>query len=508
MRTTFDLPLSRSVSTMAVPAFAEALMGRQVIGTIAVDRLTVVATRDGLTELTMRNRRGDRPIVSRPSPAGPPPVGTGGATRRGDTGSFEMWIRRSLLAAAGTAYALLPLTAAAGAPVSGPGVPEPTVPDAVYPLVAYAEPDLGGASQAFGAGVFDADSGGLGAVGGDAVSSLRVAEGFRVLACDRTAAQSADAVDGLGSCRYFDAGWYDRVGGGLDDKISLLTVVAAKETGQGVTVYGEPALAGGKLRLGPGRYEAAAGDLDRLDAVRSLAVADGHQAVLCDSDRSTATASGNPGLCQVFGPGEHPTVGDGLDGTVSLVAVGGPAVTAADGPALAGAVQSFGPGVHQAAAGQLPQAGNDAISSLHVAAGHRVLACSDDHVAPAVLGECTLFASGVHELAGTGLDDGISLLAVSAGPSTGQVLTAYADGGLTGSSGVFGAGMFAAADLGTVGNDEISSLRLAEGGRAVLCEHDATAPGEVGDCRLFTAGDHPTVGKALNDQISLIFVAP
>lgn len=115
VRTTFDLPLSRSVSSMAVPAFAEALMGREVIGTIAVDRrvlliaemfvptgsplagsttanvnregsmrvvavtefgeprplwkpsptrrvrerdkLTVVATRDGLTELTLRNRR-------------------------------------------------------------------------------------------------------------------------------------------------------------------------------------------------------------------------------------------------------------------------------------------------------------------------------------------------------------------------------------------------------------------------------------------------------------------
>ncbi|MEU7822879.1 hypothetical protein [Catellatospora sp. NPDC049133] len=416
-----------------------------------------------------------------------------------------MWIRRSLLAAAGTAYALLPLTAAAGAPV--PGVPEPVVPDAVYPLVAYAEPNLGGASQAFGAGVFDADSGGLGAVGGDAVSSLRVAEGFRVLACDRTAARSADAADGLGSCRYFDAGWYDRVGGGLDDRISLLTVVAAKETGQGVTVYGEPALSGGRLHLGPGRYEAAAGDLDRLDAVRSLSVADGHQAVLCDSDRSTATASGNPGLCQVFGPGEHPAVGDGLDGAVSLVAVGGPAVTATSEPGFAGAAQSFGPGVHRASAAQLATVGNDAISSLHVAAGQRVLACADDQAAPAVLGECTLLGSGVHELAGTGLDDGISLLAVSAGPSTGQVLTAYADGGLTGSSGAFGAGMFAAADLGTVGNDAISSLTLADGGRAVLCEHDATAPGEVGACRLFTAGDHATVGKTLNDQTSLIFVA-
>ncbi|WP_212830316.1 NAD-binding protein [Catellatospora sp. TT07R-123] len=116
VRTTFDLPLSRSVSNLAVPAFAEALMDREVIGTISVDRrvlliadvyvspgsplaaettagidqpgrvrviavtefgeprplwkpsplrrvrerdkLTVVASRDGLTELTARAARG------------------------------------------------------------------------------------------------------------------------------------------------------------------------------------------------------------------------------------------------------------------------------------------------------------------------------------------------------------------------------------------------------------------------------------------------------------------
>ena len=38
VRRTFDLPLSRSVSYIAAPAFAEALMDREVIGTIAVER--------------------------------------------------------------------------------------------------------------------------------------------------------------------------------------------------------------------------------------------------------------------------------------------------------------------------------------------------------------------------------------------------------------------------------------------------------------------------------------
>src|SRR5262249_51452069 len=38
VRRTFNLPLSRSVSYLAAPVFAEALMDREVIGTIAVER--------------------------------------------------------------------------------------------------------------------------------------------------------------------------------------------------------------------------------------------------------------------------------------------------------------------------------------------------------------------------------------------------------------------------------------------------------------------------------------
>ncbi|GAA1661209.1 hypothetical protein [Catellatospora bangladeshensis] len=417
-----------------------------------------------------------------------------------------MGIRRSLLSAAGAACALLPLTAAAAAPDPGPA-PEPVVPDAVFPLVAYTEHDLGGASQAFGSGVFDADSGGLGAVGADAISSLRVAEGYRVLACDLTPAQAAGALDGLGACRYYDAGWYDRVGGGLDESISLLAVVAtAEQRGTGVTVYGGAGFTGGRLALGPGRHEADSGDLARLDAVNSLTVDEGHTAVLCDSFRSTAVASGNPGICQAFGPGEHDTVGAGLADVVSLVAVGGPAVTATQGYAMAGAAQTFAPGIHQAGAGELAIVGNDAISSLRVAPGYRVLACADDGAGADSLDECTLFEAGTHDLAGTGLDEAVSLLAVSAGPASGDLLTAYDGEDLAGTSGGFGPGIYAAADLGAVGNDEISSLRLADGARAVLCEHDDTEPGEVGTCRLFTGGEHGDLGE-LDDRTSLLAVS-
>jgi Trk K+ transport system NAD-binding subunit len=43
VRRTFNLPLSRSVSYLAAPAFAEALMDREVIGTISVERRVLLA---------------------------------------------------------------------------------------------------------------------------------------------------------------------------------------------------------------------------------------------------------------------------------------------------------------------------------------------------------------------------------------------------------------------------------------------------------------------------------
>ena len=58
-----------------------------------------------------------------------------------------------------------------------------------------------------------------------------------------------------------------------------------------------------------------------------------------------------------------------------------------------------------------------------------------------------------------------------------------------------------------LGNDSISSLKVAAGHRAVACAN-GTKPTvlDVAPCRYFGAGDYALLGTDLNDQISLVAV--
>lgn len=381
-------------------------------------------------------------------------------------------------------------------------------PTTLSPLVVYAGRDFAGASQSLGTGVFDAAQNELDGVGNDKISSLRVAAGYRATVC----ANASIDIRGLGLCRYFGSGWHDFVGDDLNDKISLISVFAGPSQGGGVTAFHGDGFTGAAQQLGAGGYEAASGDLDKVGAsVSSLQVADGYRAVVCDSDRPAGVDIGTLGLCRFFAPGQYATLGADLDGKISLVAVGGPAVTAYSDAGFTGQAQSFGPGMYEARAGQLAAVGNDAITSLRVAAGYRLVACANDstnRTNRGDLGLCQQFPPGEYALAGAPLDNGISLLAVLSGPSTGGTLTAYRDGNFKGASSTLGAGFYGAKELGPVGNDAISSLWVAGGHRAVVCGNDSgTRTGSVGPCRFFAAGDHPSVGGDLNDKISLITVA-
>lgn len=219
-----------------------------------------------------------------------------------------MWVR-SLMAGVVCALALAQ-TAAVAAPA------RPAAPSA---LVAYSDRLLGGQSQPFGAGVFDTSAGGLGAVGNDEITSLRVAAGYRVVACDDGGGEGHDNEGSLGLCRYFGAGRHDHVGDDLSDRISLLAVVGRPARTGGGTAYQDQGLTGARLKLGDGGYEQVDGDLDQLaGTVGSLRITAGHRAVVCDNDRGNGM---NLGTCRLFLPGAHASVGADLAGRVSLIAV-------------------------------------------------------------------------------------------------------------------------------------------------------------------------------------------
>lgn len=415
-----------------------------------------------------------------------------------------MSIRKSLVAGAAVATALLPpaLSAAPAHAAVIPGVGS-------APMVAYADRNFAGARQSYGAGVFDAAKKELGAVGNDSITSLYVASGYRAVACDNGGSSGKVNEGSLGTCRYYDAGLHSFVGNELNDKISLLTVMGKPVRGTSVTAYQDVKFGGTALPIGAGGFGAVNGSLSMNDSVKSLKITDGWRVVACDDDAKPGTASADLGKCRLFRGGEHTSVGGDMEKKISLLAVGAPALVATADAGQKGALQRFNPGVHTALAGQLSAVGNDAISSLLVGDGWRAVGCRNDSTGPSGqgdLGLCRMFGPGEHNLGGSPLNDGISTITVLAGPASGDLLHAYADRDYKGATSTFGPGLYTAQNLGPVGNDAISSLRLPGIGRALLCEDDSGQ--NLGTCRLFVKSDHLFVGGDLNDKVSLIAIAP
>lgn len=378
------------------------------------------------------------------------------------------------------------------------------------PLVAYADRNFTGAKQSYGTGVFDAAKKELGVVGNDTITSLYVASGYRAVACDNGGSEGKVNKGSLGKCRYYDAGLHDFVGADLNDKISLLAVMGKPVKGAAVTAYQNTQFTGTALPLGSGGFGAVAGNLSTLaDSVKSLKVTDGYRVVACDNDAKPGQASADLGMCRLFRGGEHTSVGGDMEKKISLLAVGTPALIATSDANMGGSQQRFNPGVHTALAGGLTAVGNDAISSLRVGDGWRVVGCRNDTTGvtgQGDLGLCRMFPPGEHNLGGNALNDGISTLAVLAGPASGELLHVYADRDYKGATSSYGPGLYTAADLGAVGNDAISSLRLPGTGRALLCDNDSGQ--NLGACRLVVKSDHLFVGDGINDKVSLIAIAP
>lgn len=181
---------------------------------------------------------------------------------------------------------------------------------------------------------------------------------------------------------------------------------------------------------------------------------------------------------------------------------------------FAGNAQSLSTGIHEALLGQLGGVGNDQISSLRISAGYRVVVCAHDHAGrtnTGNLGLCRFYGPGNHAFVGTDLNDAISLIAVLPAGS-GDVMKAFEHRNFGGRTSSFGIGIYeaVAGELGAVGNDTISSLKLMSNHRLVVCAHDSygrTNIGNLGLCRFYAPGDHSFVGADLNDSISLIALA-
>jgi hypothetical protein len=170
--------------------------------------------------------------------------------------------------------------------------------------------------------------------------------------------------------------------------------------------------------------------------------------------------------------------------------------------------------MHEAALGQLDGVGNDQISSLRISAGYRAVVCAHDHLGrinTRDLGLCRFYGPGNHAFVGAELNDSISLITVLKAGS-GDAMSAFQHRDFGGRTSSYGVGIYeaVAGEIGAVGNDATSSLKLTPGHRLVVCMHDSygrTNIGDLGLCRFYAPGNHNFVGADLDDSISLIAVA-
>lgn len=161
--------------------------------------------------------------------------------------------------------------------------------------------------------------------------------------------------------------------------------------------------------------------------------------------------------------------------------------------------QAFGPGTYLANAGELAGVGNDLIRLLEIGPAMRVRACQ--HETPSG-NTCTTYENLTGSNKRVSVGTGISRLDVRA------LVVAYRDPNYSGVATGFEVGRHEVAlgDFGAVGNDTISSMRLAPGLSARLCSDDPERT-VGGTCVTYT-GSISSLPSSINDRGSWMEVRP
>jgi hypothetical protein len=228
---------------------------------------------------------------------------------------------------------------------------------------------------------------------------------------------------------------------------------------------------GPRQTFGPGIYSANAGELSAVgnDATRLLELAPAMRVQACLHEAQSNVE------CRVFenltGANKTFVVAPGVSRLIIRALVVG-----YRDANFAGVTQGFEVGRHEAGKGNLSTVGNDAISSIRMAPGLSLRLCSDNPETTTG-GNCGILSGNVPLLSST-LNNRASWLEVR------PVTVAYRNTQLAGTSQRFGAGIFTASQLSSVGNDAISSLLVNEGVSTRICsDNPNTTVGGV--CGIF-----------------------
>lgn len=351
--------------------------------------------------------------------------------------------------------------------------------ESAAPCTLYADPDFVN-GQDFELGNHDASElTAPGGIGNDKASCIRVSPGYKVTLFKDGGFSGAARV-------YMTSDpWMIY----FDDCVSSLKV---EKVDPPATIYSDTNFGGNSKELCAGNYDIS--DLTAFgignDELSSIRVSPGYKVLLYEnkgfngSEKSITESSGS--------------LGD-FDNTASSLRVetAAPCTLYADPDFCIG--QDFGPGDHDISEFTAPGGvGNDMASSIRVSPGYKVTLYKDSNFSG---------ASKVYTVSNmwmTDFDDCVSSLKVELADSHAPV-TVYSDANFGGGSQEFGAGDYDWADLtasGGIGNDKLSSIRVAPGYKVTLYENANFG----GATRVITA-DSGYVAD-FNDKTSSLKVEP
>jgi hypothetical protein len=301
--------------------------------------------------------------------------------------------------------------------------PNATLKSPLIPVIVYQHKNFAGRSQFLNIGVYRGSKGELSQIGDNSISSMKIQEGFRAVACE-----SDSSSQDIKKCKTFESGEFSWVGDSFNDKFSYIEVLS--DVAFQVEAFQHNNYAGNSQLFKIGIHKAS--DLNKVgnNAISSLKVPSGLTVKACDNDGD------DRGSCVIYKAGEYSSVGGNLNDKFSFLEVTKaelpsdtgvvipPVVTPAP-PVVplpvvaiqveafqhnnyAGNSQFFKIGTYKAS--DLNKVGNNAISSLKIPSGLTVKACENDGDNR---GLCVIYKAGEYSSVGGNLNDKFSYLEVA-----------------------------------------------------------------------------------------------
>ncbi|MCX4241083.1 beta/gamma crystallin-related protein [Paraliomyxa miuraensis] len=285
----------------------------------------------------------------------------------------------------------------------------------------------------------------------------------------------------------------DNIGDDLDDNVSAVIVERVDSTAP-VVLYQHQGFVGKRQRLRVGRHDVSQLSSIGNDAVTSLCVAKGHRVTLFEN-------SGFTGRFKCF-TGDVPFVGSDFNDTVSSLIIEKLEDAVPLSPVVLFQHQNFGGNSQRLEVGEYDvrqlSIGNDVVTSLRVLPGYEVTLYENAGFS----GNSRTYSADTAYIGSDFNDKTSSVIVRRAQAAKPPVIPAelFSDTNFGGRKQTLAVGRYDHHQL-SIGNDTVSSLRVAPGYRVTLYEHG----GFTGRTKAFT-GDASFVGGDFNDTTSGVVV--